>query len=114
MSQLHKHAIPSAIAERALINPAQYQQYYQQSVQDPEAFWGEHGKILDWIKPYTKVKNTSFDPGHVSIRWFEDGTLNLAANCLDRHLAERGDQTAIIWEGDDPTQSKGDLQTAAP
>ncbi|MBB1241672.1 acetyl-coenzyme A synthetase, partial [Klebsiella pneumoniae] len=73
---------------------------------DPEAFWGEHGKILDWIKPYTKVKNTSFDPGHVSIRWFEDGTLNLAANCLDRHLAERGDQTAIIWEGDDPTQSK--------
>lgn len=106
MSQLHKHAIPSAIAERALINPAQYQQYYQLSVQDPEAFWGEHGKILDWIKPYTKVKNTSFDPGHVSIRWFEDGTLNLAANCLDRHLAERGDQTAIIWEGDDPTQSK--------
>ncbi|BEM46000.1 acetyl-coenzyme A synthetase [Serratia marcescens] len=106
MSQLHKHAIPSAIAEHALINPAQYQQYYQQSVQDPEAFWGEHGKILDWIKPYTKVKNTSFDPGHVSIRWFEDGTLNLSANCLDRHLAERGDQTAIIWEGDDPAQSK--------
>ncbi|HDG0629582.1 TPA: acetate--CoA ligase [Serratia marcescens] len=89
-----------------LINSKEYQEYYQQSVQDPEAFWGEHGKILDWIKPYTKVKNTSFDPGHVSIRWFEDGTLNLAANCLDRHLAERGDQTAIIWEGDDPTQSK--------
>ncbi|HFK7188995.1 TPA: acetate--CoA ligase [Serratia odorifera] len=106
MSQLHKHAIPAAIAERTLINPAQYQQYYQQSVQDPDAFWGEHGKIVDWIKPYTKVKNTSFDPGHVSIRWFEDGTLNLAANCLDRHLASRGDQTAIIWEGDDPGQSK--------
>jgi len=105
MSQLHKHAIPSAIADRALINPEQYQQYYQQSVQDPAAFWGEQGKILDWIKPYTSVKNTSFDPGHISIRWFEDGTLNLAANCLDRHLAERGDQTAIIWEGDDPTQS---------
>ncbi|WP_346826772.1 acetate--CoA ligase [Serratia inhibens] len=106
MSQVHKHAIPSAIAEHALINPEQYQQYYQQSVQDPEAFWGEQGKILDWIKPYSRVKNTSFDPGHISIRWFEDGTLNLAANCLDRHLAERGDQTAIIWEGDDPTQSK--------
>ncbi|MEB7884342.1 acetate--CoA ligase [Serratia fonticola] len=105
MSQLHKHAIPSAIADRALINPEQYQQYYQQSVQDPAAFWGEQGKILDWIKPYTSVKNTSFDPGHISIRWFEDGTLNLAANCLDRHLAERCDQTAIIWEGDDPTQS---------
>lgn len=106
MSQVHKHAIPSAIAERALINPEQYQQYYQQSVQDPAAFWGEHGKIVDWIKPYTKVKNTSFDPGHISIRWFEDGTLNLSANCLDRHLADRGEQTAIIWEGDDPTQSK--------
>ncbi|VXD03682.1 acetyl-CoA synthetase [Enterobacterales bacterium 8AC] len=106
MSQLHKHAIPSAIAERALISPQQYQQYYQQSVQDPAAFWGEHGKIVDWIKPYTKVKNTSFDPGHISIRWFEDGTLNLSANCLDRHLADRGDQTAIIWEGDDPSQSK--------
>jgi len=106
MSQVHKHAIPSAIAEHALISPTQYQQYYQQSVQDPETFWGEQGKILDWIKPYSRVKNTSFDPGHISIRWFEDGTLNLAANCLDRHLAERGDQTAIIWEGDDPTQSK--------
>ncbi|MGE6304125.1 acetate--CoA ligase [Serratia liquefaciens] len=106
MSQVHKHAIPSAIAEHALISPTQYQQYYQQSVQDPETFWGEQGKILDWIKPYSRVKNTSFDPGHISIRWFEGGTLNLAANCLDRHLAERGDQTAIIWEGDDPTQSK--------
>ena len=96
----------SAISERAPISPAQYQQYYQQSVQDPAAFWGEHGKIVDWIKPYTQVKNTSFAPGNISIRWFEDGTLNLAANCLDRHLATRGDQTAIIWEGDDPNQSK--------
>lgn len=106
MSQLHKHTIPAAIAEHALISPAQYQQYYQQSVQDPAAFWGEHGKIVDWIKPYTQVKNTSFAPGNISIRWFEDGTLNLAANCLDRHLATRGDQTAIIWEGDDPNHSK--------
>ncbi|CNK32311.1 acetyl-coenzyme A synthetase [Yersinia mollaretii] len=106
MSQIHKHPIPTAIAAHALINPEQYHQYYQQSVQNPDAFWGEQGKIIDWIKPYTTVKNTSFDPGHVSIRWFEDGTLNLSANCLDRHLAERGDQTAIIWEGDDPNQSK--------
>lgn len=67
---------------------------------------GEKGKVVDWIKPYTRVKNTSFDPGHISIRWFEDGTLNLSANCLDRHLADKGDQTAIIWEGDDPSQSK--------
>ncbi|WP_145494077.1 acetate--CoA ligase [Yersinia bercovieri] len=106
MSQIHKHPIPTAIAAHTLISPEQYHQYYQQSVQNPDQFWGEHGKIIDWIKPYTTVKNTSFDPGHVSIRWFEDGTLNLAANCLDRHLAERGDQTAIIWEGDDPNQSK--------
>ncbi|MWL73327.1 AMP-binding protein, partial [Escherichia coli] len=69
-------------------------------------FWGEQGKILDWMTPYQKVKNTSFAPGNVSIKWYEDGTLNLAANCLDRHLAERGDQTAIIWEGDDASQSK--------
>ncbi|AJI94833.1 acetate--CoA ligase [Yersinia ruckeri] len=106
MSQLHKYPIPPAIAENALINPAQYHDFYQQSVKNPDAFWGEQGKIIDWIKPYSIVKNTSFDPGHVSIRWFEDGTLNLSANCLDRHLTERGEQTAIIWEGDDPSQSK--------
>ena len=106
MSQIHKHSIPANIAERCLINPEQYQAQYQQSVTDPDAFWGEQGKILDWIKPYTRVKNTSFAPGNISIKWYEDGTLNLAANCLDRHLAERGDQTAIIWEGDDASQSK--------
>ena len=106
MSQIHKHSIPANIAERCLINPEQYEAQYQQSVTDPDAFWGEQGKILDWIKPYTRVKNTSFAPGNISIKWYEDGTLNLAANCLDRHLAERGDQTAIIWEGDDASQSK--------
>jgi hypothetical protein len=78
------------------------QEKYAASVADPEAFWGEEGKRIDWIKPYTKVKNTSFAPGNVSIKWFEDGTLNVAANCVDRHLATRGDQTAIIWEPDDP------------
>ncbi|MDF1896978.1 acetate--CoA ligase [Rahnella contaminans] len=102
MSQVHKHSIPASVAERALITPEKYQQYYQQSVEDPEAFWGEQAKVLDWMKPFTKVKNTSFAPGNIDIRWFEDGTLNLAANCLDRHLAEKGDQTALIWEGDDP------------
>ncbi len=106
MSQIHKHDIPANIADRCLINPEQYHEKYQQSITDPDTFWGEQGKILDWIKPYTKVKNTSFAPGNVSIKWYEDGTLNLAANCLDRHLAERGDQTAIIWEGDDATQTK--------
>lgn len=101
MSQIHKHSIPASVAERALITPEKYQQYYQQSVEDPDAFWGEQAKVLDWIKPFTQVKNTSFAPGNIDIRWFEDGTLNLAANCLDRHLAEKGDQTALIWEGDD-------------
>ncbi|ETT01778.1 acetate--CoA ligase [Providencia sp. PROV188] len=106
MTQITKHPVPANIAKNALINEQQYNDEYQRSIQDPEGFWGEKGKIVDWIKPYTRVKNTSFDPGHVNIRWFEDGTLNLSANCLDRHLATRGDQTAIIWEGDDPNQSK--------
>ncbi|KER03064.1 acetate--CoA ligase [Photorhabdus temperata] len=106
MTQIMKHSIPAVIAEHALMNKQQYQQDYQLSLQDPERFWGEKGNIVDWIKPYTKVKNTSFDPGHVNIRWFEDGTLNLSANCLDRHLKEHGAQTAIIWEGDDPAESK--------
>lgn len=83
-----------------------YLSMYQQSVSDPEGFWGEHGKIVDWIKPFTQVKSTSFDTGHVDIRWFEDGTLNVSANCIDRHLAERGDDVAIIWEGDDPNDDK--------
>ncbi|PAW19474.1 acetyl-CoA synthetase [Klebsiella pneumoniae] len=106
MSQIHKHPIPANIAECCLINPDQYKAQYQQSITDPDTFWGEQGKILDWMRPYTRVKNTSFAPGNISIKWYEDGTLNLAANCLDRHLAERGDQTAIIWEGDDASQSK--------
>ena len=79
---------------------------YEQSVSDPAKFWGEQGKRLDWIKPYTKVKNTSFNPGSVDIRWFEDGTLNVSANCIDRHLAKRADQVAIIWEGDNPNESE--------
>jgi len=106
MSQQHKHPIPAAIAANALITAEQYQTMYQQSVSDPDAFWGEQGKILDWIKPYSKVKNSSFAPGNISIRWYEDGTLNLAANCLDRHLEQRGDHPAIIWEGDDASESK--------
>ncbi|HGN1706515.1 TPA: acetate--CoA ligase [Providencia rettgeri] len=106
MTQITKHPVPAEIAKNALINEQQYNDEYQRSIQDPEGFWGEKGKIVDWIKPYTRVKNTSFDPGHIDIRWFEDGTLNLSANCLDRHLTEKGEQTAIIWEGDDPSSSK--------
>jgi acetyl-CoA synthetase len=81
-----------------------YDAMYAASISDPAAFWGEHGKRIDWIKPYTKVKNTTFEYGSVDTKWYEDGTLNVSANCIDRHLAERGDQTAIIWEPDSPDQ----------
>ncbi len=84
------------------VDAAGYARMYDQSVSDPDAFWGEHGKRIDWMTPFTKVKNTSFAPGNIDIRWFEDGTLNVAANCIDRHLETRGDQTAIIWEPDSP------------
>ncbi|MEL7105121.1 MAG: acetate--CoA ligase [Pseudomonadota bacterium] len=86
----------------AKIDKATYDDMYAASVADPDAFWAEHGKRIDWIKPFTKVSNVSYAPGNVSIKWFEDGTLNVAANCIDRHLATRGDQTAIIWEPDSP------------
>ncbi|WP_299707234.1 acetate--CoA ligase [uncultured Tateyamaria sp.] len=89
---------------RAHLDAEGYAKMYAASVDDAEAFWGEHGKRLDWIKPYTSVKNTSFEPGNIDIRWFEDGTLNVAANCIDRHLETRGDQTAIIWEPDDTSK----------
>jgi acetyl-CoA synthetase len=93
-------------ANHAYIDAAKYKAMYASSVKEPTQFWGEHGKRIDWIKPFTKVKNTSFDPHNVSIKWFEDGATNVALNCIDRHLADRGDQTAIIWEGDDPNESK--------
>ncbi|MFS1917989.1 acetate--CoA ligase [Vibrio sp. 10N.286.46.E10] len=83
-----------------------YLAMYQQSVATPTKFWGEHGKIVDWIKPFTQVQNTSFEAEQIDIRWFEDGTLNVSANCIDRHLAERGDEVAIVWEGDDPADNK--------
>jgi acetyl-CoA synthetase len=93
-------------ARRAYVDDAKYKTMYAQSVDNPEAFWGEHGKRIDWFKPYTKVKNTSYDPHNVSIKWYEDGVTNVAYNCVDRHLEKRGNQTAIIWEGDDPNESK--------
>jgi len=105
MSDVHVHKVQAAWKKRALVDNATYQKWYQQSVKDPDAFWGEHGKRLDWFKPYTKVKNTSFT-GKVAIKWFEDGLLNVSYNCVDRHLEERGDQVAIIWEGDNPYDDK--------
>jgi acetyl-CoA synthetase len=100
------YAVSDEWARRAFVDDAKYKSMYAQSVEDPEAFWGREGKRIDWFKPYTKVKNTSYDPHNVSINWFEDGVTNVAYNCVDRHLEKRGDQTAIIWEGDDPNESK--------
>jgi acetyl-CoA synthetase len=96
------YTAPADFIARAHVDAAGYQARYAASVADPAAFWAAEGKRLDWIKPYTKVKNADFTLGQVSIKWFEDGTLNVSANCIDRHVAARGDQTAIIWEPDDP------------
>ena len=98
----HVYPVSDDWAKKAWVDNDKYLEMYKASVADPEAFWAEHGKRLDWIKPYTKVKNTNYGYPDVSIKWFEDGTLNLSANCIDRHLDKRGDQVAIIWEGDDP------------
>jgi acetyl-CoA synthetase len=100
------YEIPADWAKRAFIDSAKYRAMYDRSLADPNGFWAGEAKRIHWFKPFTKVKNTSFDPHHVSIKWFEDGTTNAAYNCIDRHLAERGDQVAIIWEGDDPKESK--------
>jgi acetyl-CoA synthetase len=99
------YKVPQDAEARAKINRSTYEQWYAESIDNPEAFWSEHGKRIDWFKPYTKVKNTSFE-GDVSIKWFEDGLTNVSYNCIDRHLDKRGDQVAIIWEGDDPADDK--------
>ena len=93
-------------ATGAHIDDAGYQEMYQRSLTDSDGFWAEHGKRIDWIKPYSKISSVSYDKSDLHIRWYEDGSLNAAANCLDRHLADRGEQTAIIWEGDEPDQHK--------
>jgi acetyl-CoA synthetase len=97
--------VPPQVAAKAYVDAAKYKQMYQASIDDPVKFWGEHGKRIDWIKLYTQVKDVDYT-GNVRIRWYHDGVLNVSANCVDRHLAKRGDQTAIIWEGDDPAESK--------
>ena len=98
---------PSAdFVANAKINKADYDNMYAQSINNPDHFWSEHGKRVDWIKPYSKIKDVDYSYPNVSIKWFEDGQLNVSANCIDRHLEKRGDQTAIIWEGDNPDDSK--------
>ena len=104
MSEDQIFEVPRAIADKALVNDAQYQNMYARSLEDADGFWAEHGRRIDWIKPYTKVKNTHYGKDDVSIKWYEDGTLNACVNCVDRHVETRGDQVAIIWEGDEPDQ----------
>jgi len=103
MTDVYK--VPKDAKKRAHIDNDIYEKWYQESIKNPDKFWKKHGKRIDWFKPYSKVKNASFD-GKVSIKWFEDGQTNVAYNCIDRHLKKRGDQVAIIWEGDNPYDDK--------
>lgn len=104
MSGQSIYPVSPELAQKSLLTNDQYLSDYKLSIEDPEKFWGDKGKILDWSKPYSKVKNSSYAPGHVDIKWFEDGELNVSVNCIDRHLATRGDQVALLWEGDTPDQ----------
>ena len=99
------YPVPEAFAAKANLTPERYNEMYARSVSDPEGFWSEQGQRLDWIKPYTKAKNVSWEEGDFGIEWYADGVLNVSANCLDRHLNTRGDKPAIIWEGDSPGDS---------
>ncbi len=105
MSEAKTHRVKAAWKKRALIDNDTYLKWYADSVKNPDRFWGKHGKRIDWFKPYSKVSNASFS-GKVSIKWFEDGVTNVSYNCIDRHLKKRGDQVAIIWEGDNPYDDK--------
>src|SRR5262245_53602966 len=100
------YPVSSGCKERAHIDRSKYRELYAWSIADPESFWAQEARRIDWIKPFTRVKNTSFGPGSVSIKWFEDGTTNVAQNCIDRHLPRLANQTAIIWEGDCPKDTK--------
>ncbi len=100
------YEVPAEWKSRAYADDAKYLAMYQRSIADPDRFWDEEAKRIDWFRPFTKVKDTSYDPHHVSIKWFEDGVTNVAHNCVDRHLAKRADQIAIIWEGDDPKDDR--------
>src|SRR4051812_33620029 len=100
------YPVPPAWESRATIKAADYRAMYQRSLKDPNGFWAEQAKRLHWYRAPTTIKSTSFGPGDVSIKWFEDGVTNVAYNCIDRHLPQRADQVAIIWEGDDPNEQK--------
>ena len=106
MSDNSLYPVPDSVAQSAWCDEARYRALYEKSVEDPEGFWAEEGQRIDWFTPYTKVKDVSFGPGDVHIKWYEDGTTNVSYNCIDRHLPDRRDQVAIIWEGDDPGESR--------
>ena len=106
MTQDRLFAPSDSTIAAALIDKAGYEAMYEASIADPDAFWAEHGKRIDWMTPYSQISDVSYDASDLHISWYADGTLNAAANCLDRHLATRGNQTAIIWEGDDPAESR--------
>jgi acetyl-CoA synthetase len=105
MSTEKKYPVPQAWAERAFVDREKYESLYAASIRDPEAFWREHAQRVDWIEPFTQIKDVSFDAKDLHVRWFWDGQLNASANCLDRHLATRAEQAAIIWESDDPHEA---------
>ncbi len=105
MTDIQPVPVPESFKAKAKLTPEKYREMYDASISDPEAFWAEHGQRLDWSKPYTSAKNTSWEEGDFRIKWYEDGELNVSYNCIDRHLETRGDKPAIIWEGDDPADS---------
>ena len=97
-----KHPVSDAVRERAWVDADGYAEMYRQSVEDADTFWAEHAKRIDWIKPFSTVKDVSFAKDDLHIRWFADGSLNVCYNCVDRHLPDKADDVAIIWEGDEP------------
>ena len=113
MSDAKIYDVPADWASKAYLDDAKYQAMYAASVEDPEAFWGEHGKRIHWMTPYKRVKNVSFAPGNVSIKWFEDGTTNAAYNCIDRHLPARRHQPQDRTHQGDPAENRREDTGAA-
>ena len=111
MSEHHVYPVSKDLLGGSLINNDQYNELYARSVSDPAGFWSDMGERLDWMKKFTEVRDVSYDKNNLHIRWYQDGTLNACVNCVDRHLKDRGDQTAIIFEGDRTTQTISIVQT---
>jgi acetyl-CoA synthetase len=104
MSEEKIYPVPAPLAQRAWIDSARYESMYRESIEDSETFWRKQAERLKWIRPFTRVKDVSYDASDLHVRWFADGELNASVNCLDRHLAKRAEQTAILWEPDDPAE----------